>query len=87
MVIVSGVEATLRNGIVKECIDKDINCYFIPYRRYHCGCEAPAILQRTDYECKAPAAAGIRAKRTLDTAGYDRFNLSQSVYADYGGCY
>lgn len=30
-VIVSGVEATLRNGIVKECIDKDINCYFIPH--------------------------------------------------------
>jgi exopolysaccharide biosynthesis polyprenyl glycosylphosphotransferase len=30
-VIVSGVEAMLRNGIVKECIDKDINCYFIPH--------------------------------------------------------
>ena len=30
-VIVSGIEATLRNGIVKECIDKDINCYFIPH--------------------------------------------------------
>ena len=30
-VIVSGVEATLRNGIVKECIDKDIDCYFIPH--------------------------------------------------------
>ena len=30
-VIVSGVEATLRNGIVKECIDRDINCYFIPH--------------------------------------------------------
>lgn len=30
-VIVSGVPATLRNGIVKACIDKDINCYFIPH--------------------------------------------------------
>lgn len=30
-VIVSGVEATLRNGIVKACIDKNINCFFIPH--------------------------------------------------------
>lgn len=30
-VIVSGIEATLRNGIVKACIDKDIDCYFIPH--------------------------------------------------------
>lgn len=29
--IVSGIEATLRNGIVKACIDKDIDCYFIPH--------------------------------------------------------
>lgn len=90
-VIVSGVEATLRNGIVKECINKDINCYFIPpyRRRDHCGREAPAILQRTDYECKARyAAAGIRLCQACIgyTAGYDRLNPSQSVYADYSGC-
>lgn len=30
-VVVSGIEATLRNGIVKACIDKDIDCYFIPH--------------------------------------------------------
>ena len=30
-VIISGIEATLRNGIVKACIDKDIDCYFIPH--------------------------------------------------------
>lgn len=30
-VFVSGVEATLRNGIVKACIDKDIQCIFIPH--------------------------------------------------------
>ena len=30
-VIVSGVEATLRNGIVKACIDKNIDCFFIPH--------------------------------------------------------
>lgn len=30
-VFVSGVEATLRNGIVKACIDKDIQCVFIPH--------------------------------------------------------
>ncbi len=30
-VIVSGIEATLRNGIVKACIDQDVNCYFIPH--------------------------------------------------------
>lgn len=30
-VIVSGVEATLRNGIVKACIDKAIDCYFVPH--------------------------------------------------------
>lgn len=29
--VVSGIEATLRNGIVKACIDKDIDCYFIPH--------------------------------------------------------
>ena len=27
----SGVEATLRNGIVKACIDKNIDCFFIPH--------------------------------------------------------
>lgn len=27
----SGVDATMRNGIVKECIDKDIDCFFIPH--------------------------------------------------------
>lgn len=30
-VIVAGVEATLRNGIVKECIDKNVTCFFIPH--------------------------------------------------------
>lgn len=30
-VIISGVDATMRNGIVKECIDKNINCFFIPH--------------------------------------------------------
>lgn len=30
-VFVSGVEATLRNGIVKACIDMNINCYFVPH--------------------------------------------------------
>lgn len=30
-IIVSGVDATMRNGIVKECIDKDIDCFFIPH--------------------------------------------------------
>lgn len=30
-VLVSGVEATLRNGILKECIDKNIDCYFVPH--------------------------------------------------------
>ena len=30
-VVISGIEATLRNGIVKACIDKDIDCYFIPH--------------------------------------------------------
>lgn len=30
-VFISGIEATLRNGIVKACIDKNINCYFIPH--------------------------------------------------------
>ena len=30
-VIVSGIDATMRNGIVKECIDKDIDCFFIPH--------------------------------------------------------
>ena len=30
-VVISGNEATLRNGIVKACIDKDIDCYFIPH--------------------------------------------------------
>ena len=30
-VIISGIDATLRNGIVKACIDKDIDCYFIPH--------------------------------------------------------
>ena len=30
-VIVSGVEATMRNGIVKECIEKDVDCFFIPH--------------------------------------------------------
>lgn len=30
-VFVSGIPATLRNGIVKECIERDIDCYFIPH--------------------------------------------------------
>ena len=30
-VFVSGIEATLRNGILKECIDKNIDCYFVPH--------------------------------------------------------
>ena len=30
-VIVSGIEATLRNGIVKACIDKNIDCFFVPH--------------------------------------------------------
>ncbi len=30
-VFVSGIPATLRNGIVKECIEKNIECYFIPH--------------------------------------------------------
>lgn len=30
-VYVSGIPATLRNGIVKECIERDIDCYFIPH--------------------------------------------------------
>lgn len=30
-VVISGIDATLRNGIVKACIDKDIDCYFIPH--------------------------------------------------------
>ena len=30
-VIVSGIDATMRNGIVKECIDKNIGCFFIPH--------------------------------------------------------
>lgn len=30
-VIVSGVDATLRNGIVKECIDKNVSCFFVPH--------------------------------------------------------
>ena len=29
--IVSGVEATVRNGIVKACIDQNVACYFIPH--------------------------------------------------------
>ena len=29
--IVSGVDATLRNGIVKACIDQNVACYFIPH--------------------------------------------------------
>lgn len=29
--IVSGVDATLRNGIVKACIDQNVECYFIPH--------------------------------------------------------
>ena len=30
-VIVSGIEATLRNGIVKACIDQNVACFFIPH--------------------------------------------------------
>ena len=30
-VIVSGVDATLRNGIVKACIDQNVACFFIPH--------------------------------------------------------
>ncbi|MDO5022351.1 MAG: exopolysaccharide biosynthesis polyprenyl glycosylphosphotransferase [Eubacteriales bacterium] len=30
-VVISGIPATLRNGIVKGCIDSNINCYFIPH--------------------------------------------------------
>ena len=30
-VIVSGIDATLRNGIVKACIDQNVACYFIPH--------------------------------------------------------
>lgn len=30
-VFVSGIPATLRNGIVKECIEQGIECYFIPH--------------------------------------------------------
>ena len=30
-VIVSGVDATMRNGIIKECIEKDVECYFVPH--------------------------------------------------------
>ena len=30
-VIVSGIDATLRNGIVKACIDQNVTCYFIPH--------------------------------------------------------
>lgn len=30
-VIVSGIDATLRNGIVKACIDQSVTCYFIPH--------------------------------------------------------
>ena len=29
--IVSGIDATLRNGIVKACIDQNVTCYFIPH--------------------------------------------------------
>ena len=29
--IVPGVDATLRNGIVKACIDQNVACYFIPH--------------------------------------------------------
>lgn len=31
VVFVSGVEATMRNGIVKECIEKGMDCYFVPH--------------------------------------------------------
>ena len=30
-VLISGIDATMRNGIVKACIDQDVNCYFIPH--------------------------------------------------------
>ena len=30
-VIVSGIDATLRNGIAKACIDQNVACYFIPH--------------------------------------------------------
>lgn len=30
-VFVSGVNATLRNGIVKYCVEKDKDCYFVPH--------------------------------------------------------
>ena len=30
-VFVSGVSATLRNGIVKYCVEKDKACYFVPH--------------------------------------------------------
>ena len=30
-VIVSGIDATLRNGIAKACIDQNVTCYFIPH--------------------------------------------------------
>lgn len=30
-VIVSGIDATLRNGIVKACIDQNVACFFIPH--------------------------------------------------------
>lgn len=30
-VLVAGVEATLRNGIVKQCVEDDIQCFFAPH--------------------------------------------------------
>ena len=30
-VVIAGIEATMRNGVVKACIDRGVNCYFIPH--------------------------------------------------------
>lgn len=63
MVLVAGVDATLRNGIIKQCVEDDIQCFFAP----HIG---DIIVESSQHE-KAFSTPVMRVKHTKANYEYE----------------
>ena len=88
-VFVSGVSATLRNGIVKYCVEKDKDCYFgaAHGRRDYLGCGAHPLVLGADLPGGAVCVhAGVPVRQAGDghRAVANCHCSDQSFYGGYG---